>query len=127
MSAAAKRGNARPVARRKPPKVSAVDRLLATLPIGEETIRKLATGAIMTAAGAAVLAAAVWAGIPGAIGTAVAEQVGRAGLRVEQIEVTGRKRMDRMSVYAVASAYGLRPRGNSSSGSTGDIWRPNGT
>jgi cell division protein FtsQ len=32
----------------------------------------------------------------------MAEQAGRAGLRVEQIEVTGLKRMDRMSVYAVA-------------------------
>jgi cell division protein FtsQ len=32
----------------------------------------------------------------------MAEQVGAAGFRVNQIEITGLKRMDRMSVYAVA-------------------------
>ena len=36
------------------------------------------------------------------IGTAIAEQAGHAGFKVQQIEVTGLKRMDRMTVYAVA-------------------------
>lgn len=40
--------------------------------------------------------------MPGAIGVAIAEGVGRAGFRVEQVEVTGLSRMDRMTVYAVA-------------------------
>ena len=38
-------------------------------------------------------------GVPGVIGTALAETMGRAGLRVEQVEVTGIKRADRMTVY----------------------------
>ena len=48
------------------------------------------------------LAALTWIGIPGMIGTAIAEGAAQAGFRVEQIEVTGLKRMDRCSVYAVA-------------------------
>ena len=104
MAATIKRGTPprRPVARRKPPKVSLGDRILATLPISHETLRKLATGAILCVCGAAVIAAASWAGVPGMIGDAVAESAGRAGFRVEQIEITGLKRMDRMTVYAVA-------------------------
>jgi cell division protein FtsQ len=41
-------------------------------------------------------------GANAAIGNALAEQVGKAGLRVEQIEVRGAKRMDVTTVYAVA-------------------------
>ena len=36
------------------------------------------------------------------IGAAVASTAGQAGLRVEQVEITGLKRMDRMTVYAIA-------------------------
>src|SRR3546814_17173395 len=36
------------------------------------------------------------------VGAAIAGGVGRAGFRVEQVEVTGLKRMDKMTVYAVA-------------------------
>ena len=38
----------------------------------------------------------------GPFSVSAAEAAGRAGFRVEQIEITGLKRMDRMSVYAVA-------------------------
>lgn len=90
--------------RRKVPvrKVSAMDRLIAALPVSEATLHRIVTGTMLTAAGVAGIAAATWAGIPGLIGGAMAEQVGAAGFRVNQIEVTGLKRMDRMSVYAVA-------------------------
>ena len=60
----------------------------------------LRSGVHATIAG--VLAAASYAGVPGMIGGAVAEQAGQAGLKVGRIEITGLKRMDRMSVYAVA-------------------------
>ena len=83
-------------------KVSAMDRLIAALPVSEATLHRIVTGAILTAVGVAGIAAATWIGIPGMIGGAAAEQVGRAGFRVDQIEITGLKRMDRMSVYAVA-------------------------
>ncbi|WP_375391245.1 cell division protein FtsQ/DivIB, partial [uncultured Sphingomonas sp.] len=42
------------------------------------------------------------AGLPAIAGEALGETAGRAGFRVERIEVTGIRRMDRMSVYAVA-------------------------
>ena len=36
------------------------------------------------------------------IGSAIAESTGRAGMRVEQVDITGLKKMDRETVYAVA-------------------------
>ena len=41
-------------------------------------------------------------GLPALAGAALAESIGRAGFRVEQIEVTGLQRADRMAVYTVA-------------------------
>ncbi|CAN5557027.1 hypothetical protein BH09PSE4_BH09PSE4_09670 [soil metagenome] len=106
MSGTIRRGTpprrAAPPRRRKPPKVSMLDRLVRVLPISEATLHTLMGWAIFLFFGAAVIAVATWFGIPGMVGTAVAESAGRAGFRVEQIEVTGLKRMDRMSVYAVA-------------------------
>ena len=106
MSRTIKRGAPpkRPAPRRKQPvkKVPLLDRVVARLPVSEETLRRVVTWAITGTAGAVVVAAAVWIGIPGMVGAAIAETAGQAGFRVEQIEVTGLKRMDRMSVYAVA-------------------------
>jgi len=36
------------------------------------------------------------------VGTALAESLGRAGLKVEQIQITGLKNMDQQTVYAIA-------------------------
>jgi cell division protein FtsQ len=106
MSRTIKRGPPpkRPQPRRKQPvaKVSTMDRLVGMLPVSEATLRTAATWTITGLGVAAVCVAATWIGIPGMVGTAVAEGAGRAGFRVEQIEVTGLHRMDRMSVYAVA-------------------------
>lgn len=104
MSATIRRGAPprRPVARRKPAKVSLGDRVLAKLPVSQETLRKVATGAILCFGGAAVIAVASYAGVFTLLGEALSDTAGRAGFRVEQIEITGAKRMDRMTVYAVA-------------------------
>jgi len=88
--------------RARPKRVGVLDRAIAVVPVSEETLRRGVTGAMFTLACAVVLLIATWLGVPGIVGTAVAEGVGRAGFRVEQIEVTGLKRMERMSVYAVA-------------------------
>jgi cell division protein FtsQ len=88
--------------RRQQPKQSIIDRMIEALPISHDTLRRIATWSIVGAVGAVAIAAATWLGVPGAIGVAIAEGVGRAGFRVEQVEVTGLKRMDRMTVYAVA-------------------------
>ena len=106
MSRTIKRGTPpkRPTARRKTPvkRVSTLDRIVGALPVSETALKRLATWSILGVVGAVVVVAASWVGIPGMIGTALAESAGKAGFRVEQIEVTGLKRMDRMSVYAVA-------------------------
>ena len=47
-------------------------------------------------------AGATWAGVPGMVGRTLSDAAGRAGLRVEQIEVTGLHHMDFMTVNAVA-------------------------
>lgn len=91
------RGGRKPVK-----KVGLMDKAVAALPVSEEALRKGVGWSMFAAAVAVLLVMAAWLGIPGTIGTAVAETVGRAGFRVEQIEVTGAKRMDRMTVYAVA-------------------------
>lgn len=106
MSRTIKRGSPprRPVQpkRRQQPKASIIDRTIEALPISHDTLRRIATWSIVAGVGAVALAAATWFGIPGAIGVAIAEGIGRAGFRVEQVEVTGLSRMDRMTVYAVA-------------------------
>ncbi|SOB86874.1 cell division protein FtsQ [Sphingomonas guangdongensis] len=92
-----------PARGRKPAKkVGLLDRAVAAVPVSEETLRKATGWSMFAAAVAVLLIMASWLGIPGAIGTAMAEAVGRAGFRAEQIEITGLRRMERMSVYAVA-------------------------
>lgn len=93
----------KPQPKRRAKRIGLLDRAIAVVPVSETTLRKATTGVILTGSCALVLAVATWFGIPGTVGTAVAEGVGRAGFRVEQIEVTGLKRMDRMTVYAIAT------------------------
>jgi cell division protein FtsQ len=78
------------------------DRLMAKVPVSPETLTKVATYGILGVVGAGLVGAAAWAGVPGMIGASAAEAAGQAGLRVEQIQITGLRNMDRMSVYAVA-------------------------
>lgn len=79
-----------------------LDQAVAMLPFSEATLRRMAAWSIIAVGGAAALAVAAWFGVPGTVGTALAESVGRAGFRVEQIEITGLKKADRMWVYSRA-------------------------
>ncbi|ONF97252.1 cell division protein FtsQ/DivIB [Sphingomonas jeddahensis] len=92
----------RPTVRRGPPKKSLGDRLVAALPVSEATLRRAVTWSILGLGGAAALATASWFGVPAAIGTAMADSTGRLGLEVEGVDITGIKRMNRETVYAVA-------------------------
>lgn len=94
----------RPAPRTRQPvkKVSTMDRLVAALPVSQATLHRITTWTITGAGVAVALVAASWLGVPGMISAAIAEGASRAGFRVEQIEITGLQRMDRMSVYAVA-------------------------
>lgn len=109
MSKSIRRGN--PPARRpvqpkrraaKVQKPSQIDRVIAMLPVSERTLQRIATWSIMAVIGASALGVASLFGVPQAAGVAVAEEIGRAGFRVRGIEVTGVKRMNPMTVYAVA-------------------------
>lgn len=108
MSRTIKRGSAAPPSRRPAPnrrrvqKASLGDRLLAKLPIDEDTLRKAVTWTVLGGVGVATLFVANLLGVPQAIGNGVADAAGRAGLRVEQVDITGLKRMDRETVYAIA-------------------------
>ncbi len=90
------------VKRRGKPQPSFLDRLIAKLPVSESALRKAATVFTLGVGGVALTAGAVALGVPTLVGDQLGEAAGRAGFRVAQIEITGLKRMDRMSVYAVA-------------------------
>lgn len=96
------RGSRRPPPRRPQPRVSWGDRILSVLPVSEATLRRTVTWGLVAAVLGGGFAVANVLGLPAAVGVSAAEAAGRAGFRVEQIEITGLKRMDRMSVYAVA-------------------------
>jgi cell division protein FtsQ len=81
---------------------SILDHAVARVPGGEATVRKAAAWGITAVVGGAAIAGAAWLGVFGLVGTAMAEGIGSLGFRVAQIEVTGLKRMDANSVYAVA-------------------------
>lgn len=83
--------------RRKQPGM--IDRAIAALPISQAALHRITVWGITGIAVGSALAVAMLFGVPGIIGTALAETMGRAGLRVEQVEVTGIKRADRMTVY----------------------------
>ena len=92
----------RAVVRGKKQKKALGDRLIALVGISEETLKRLVTWAIVGVAGLIALGAATWLGVPGMVGTALAESLGRAGLKVEQIQIIGLKNMDQQTVYAIA-------------------------
>jgi cell division protein FtsQ len=95
-------GRTPPARRRVAPKKSLGDRLIAKLPVSEATLRRVVTWTLLGTGGAVAIAVASWMGVPQAIGVGAAEAGARLGLKVEQVDITGLKRMDRETVYAVA-------------------------
>lgn len=85
-------------AKKKQPGV--LDLAIAALPVSEATLHRITVWGITGIAAAAALGVATLFGVPGMVGTAMAEGIGRAGFRVEQVEVTGIKRADKMTVYS---------------------------
>jgi cell division protein FtsQ len=106
MSRTIKRGAPprRPAPRKKQPvrKVSRMDKLVAALPVSETTLRRAATWSITGGVIAVGLVVATALGVPGVIGTAVGEGLGRAGFRVTGVEIVGQQHMDSNTIRAVA-------------------------
>ncbi|MEO5938795.1 MAG: cell division protein FtsQ/DivIB [Sphingomonas sp.] len=90
----------RPTKRRKP---SILDRILARIPLSHVALRRIATWTIVLGALGGIYVAGAVTGANASIGTALAEQVGKAGFRVDEIQPVGVERMDVMTVYAVAA------------------------
>ncbi len=78
------------------------EQAMAALPISQVAWKRIATWGIVGTVGVVALGVASWFGLPAKAGVAVSEVIGEAGFRVQEIEVTGLKRMDRMTVYAQA-------------------------
>ncbi|RYE03965.1 MAG: FtsQ-type POTRA domain-containing protein [Sphingomonadales bacterium] len=101
----ATRRGAKPGARkpsRKQKKPGLLDQAVAALPVSQATLTRIATWTIVGFAGLGTLGVANYFGVPAAIGTAVAETVGEAGLRVDEVVPQGLKRMNKMAVYDAA-------------------------
>lgn len=72
------------------------------VPFKVETIEKALTVLTIIIIAASVLAAAIYVGIPQAVGTEIGQMAGRAGFKVKRVDVKGLNRMDSLTVYAVA-------------------------
>ncbi len=87
---------------RRPKRPGLLDQAVAALPFSEATLQRIATWGIVGTVGAIALGIGVWMGVPAMAGVALANVVGEAGLKVDEVQIDGLKRMDRMTVYGAA-------------------------
>lgn len=102
-----KRGKrARPAARRKPARRrtqgSRVDALIKALPVGRDTLQRVATVAILALLVVLAIFAANISGVSAKLSEEAARAVGRAGFEVRRVEVVGVDRIDQMKIYEIA-------------------------
>ena len=76
------------------------DRLVDLLPISRATASRLAGWAVLAAGAILILAVLLVLGVHRLVGRELAEVAGRAGFTVNQFEVTGIHRMERLDVYS---------------------------
>lgn len=106
-TATVKRGGKRPAVKARarkaaPKKVSTWSKLTNAMPFTQDTVDRFVGRAMVGMIGVATLGVVILSGVPGYVGTAAANMVGRAGFEVKRVEVTGIDRMERLTVYAVA-------------------------
>ncbi len=75
---------------------------LDKIPVSARFIDRAVTYSTIGLVGAALVGLAFYAGLPGYVGTEVAQAIGRAGFKVKRVELTGLDRMDRLTVYNIA-------------------------
>jgi cell division protein FtsQ len=71
-------------------------------PFSQSTIDRVITWAMVALFAVALIAVAIFAGVPGFVGTQIATVAGQAGFAVKRVEVNGIDRMERLTVYAIA-------------------------
>lgn len=99
-----KRGKRRPAARkpvRKGPGLAA--RAVAAIPVEPATVQRWTGYGVIAMLIAVTGLLAVLFGVPQMVGNAFADTTARAGFRVERIELSGIERMDRLTVYGIAT------------------------
>ena len=105
MSAAhVRRGDSGGRRRKRPARaVSVPKKIVAKLPVRQDSANRIARWAFALFAAGAVALALVALNIPAKVATAAGEAVGEAGFRVRSVDVQGIKRMDSAPVFAIAT------------------------
>ena len=83
--------------------VSVPKKIVAKLPVRQDSANRIARWAFALFAAGAVALALVALNIPAKVATAAGEAVGEAGFRVRSVDVQGIKRMDSAPVFAIAT------------------------
>lgn len=115
MSAAAPRmrrgGTAqrRPAAKTAPARPSRLAQLMGHVPVRVETLRRIGNWILALLVVAAIIAGLILMQLPQMLGVATAEQIGRMGFAVRNVEVVGRDKADRDAVYRIALEQQARP------------------
>lgn len=101
---AARADTARKVKSAKQKTGSFLDRAMALLPVGEETLHRMFLAIILGGAVALAWAVATFAGVPAMAGAQVAQLARNAGFEVKRVEVRGVHRLNELKVYEAALA-----------------------
>ncbi len=88
--------------KRVPRKPSTAAQALATLPVGQETLKRAGNWMLGGILAAGVVAGVIAMQLPQMIGTEIGEAIGRMGFAVRNVEVQGRAQMDRKAVIDIA-------------------------
>ena len=87
---------------RKPSRVSVPKKIVAKLPVEQDSANRLARWGFGLFAAAGAVLAAVALEVPSKVATAAGEAVGEAGFRVRSVDITGVQRMDSKPVFKIA-------------------------
>lgn len=88
--------------KRVPSKPSTAAQALATLPVGQEALKRAGNYMLGGILAAGVVAGVIAMQLPQMIGTEIGEAIGRMGFEVRNVEVQGRAQMDRKAVIDIA-------------------------
>ena len=95
-------GKARPRAKKGGPRVNVPKRLVARLPVEQDSANRLARWMFGLFAVGVIGVALIALEVPAKVGAGLAEAMGEAGFRVRSVDVTGVQRMDSRPVFQIA-------------------------
>ena len=95
-------GKARPRAKKGGPRVNVPKRLVARLPVEQDSANRLARWMFGLFAAGVIGVALVALEVPAKVGAGLADAMGEAGFRVRSVDVTGVQRMDSRPVFQIA-------------------------